>query len=891
MKKISLFSIFLLIIFCLIFSFGSFNKKTEAKFVKDQTPEEYYHIDKRVVRGGEQAFNIGSVIGPIASLAKKYCKDELDEDGNVVEEGYFRYYATSNYFRVEVDEESGYAVGQGKVIIHYEKKCPGYLAAKAFKNSGDVVATIKAKGQVKNDGMIHGTANISLKIPTLVSFTLNFTDSWTAQYTQSFVGPSIFLINIDRFGFKANFPITVPMQALASPQLIGFEIVKEEAMPFILAPDKKEMTSNGQDNQPITVAMEQKAILKNSKNDDTIDDSYEGGVENEEFVIRTKVEQVEIGGKKSEYKTPEKLIEGTCDNSSCNNLVLTTNKEGRASFVYAPPKIEDEEFLGAIVEFQAIHDKAQPKVDIKINPIGGVIEGKLVNINRSKFQYDVKANFYHPSGSGIKGESEDINAGTGDFLFKTKIPGRGYQIIFRPQCADCWEKKFTNLPYIIDLGNIVIGTLQDYEWEVKRDILAVFDKSGMRDLLGDFIDKIQFVYDETIEDDQYRDGVVYLSSEEYMMDANSSGWKETVYHEIFHGIHSHLAEHSWLYKRTKLGGKHEVWVESHERLAFDESLSHFFARLVMLNKGVGYTPSEDYSKKSVDSANGNKNGNITEGKITAFLVDYYKYKNLKPNEILGDLFNTMRSYGDIPGGGADKNTQTIAEWVLTKLWMNPTDYTLNALINKHNIRLDCIENIDWGKFTIVKSDMKGRRTEKERQESFEDKQKNTSSDETKNHNVSTGSNVGKNTTYKVQENTSYAIEENGQCELNNGTVVARNGGAINTTEARTISLGTVYSVTAKEDKTTVKVAKGEVEIINTETWESYIAEAGEEVDVYGDKIEPVKIFDPKADSEFKRSFTDYFYEYFSWINLLILAGIIVILIIILSIIKRVIKRK
>ena len=447
---------------------------------------------------------------------------------------------------------------------------------------------------------------------------------------------------------------------------------------------------------------------------------------------------------------------------------------------------------------------------------------------------------------------------------------------------------------MIDLGNVVLGTLQDYEWEVKRDVLAIFDKSGMRELLGDFLDNLEFKYDEKYED-HYESGVVYLSNQGYMTDANSPNWKETVYHEIIHGIHSHLGEHSWWYKRTKLGGKHEVWEESQERLAFDESLSHFFARLVMLNKGIGYESSDDYSTKSVDSTNTDKSGNITEGKITAFLVDYYKYKKgLTPSQILGDIFNTMRSYGEIPDG-AGKPTQTIAEWILTKLWMDPTDYTLNALMDKHNIKLDAIENIDWGSFTIVKSDMNGRRTDAERKKDPGENKQTTSSGQTKRYKVSKTKKVGKNITYKATGETAYVIENNGQCELESGKIVVRNGGAVNTKESRSIAVGTEYSVEALENKTIVKVSKGEVEVMNTKTWESYLAEAGEEVEVYGDEIELVSIFDPKAEPEFKRSFMDYFYEYFSWMNLIAavvgLIVLIIVLIIAIVVIKKIRKKR
>lgn len=855
---------------------------------KPQTPEEYYHIDTRVVLGGSEAFNIGKVISPIASIAKKYCKDKVDKEGNVIEEGYFRYSATTNYFRIEVDKESGYAIGQGNVVIHYEKKCPGYLAAKAFKDSGDIVVTVIAKGRVKGDGKIHGSANISLKIPTRIAFKLNFDSPWDAPYTLSFIGPSVFSINVDRFGFSADFPITVPIESLESPQLIEFEIVKEEGRPTFLAPAEKEMTADGEGSQAFTISMEQKAILKNKKNGDTIDDSYEGGVEGEEFVLKARVKQIKLGKDTPNYRDIDKL-KSSCDGLSCDNLSLTTDKEGKASFIYKPPKIEDEDFTGADVSFRAISSKGEPELKIKVYPAGGIIKGKLVSIHRQKFLEDVKAGLRHPAGSGIAVEKKDIKAGEGEFSFKTKISGRDYNLTLQPQCQGCLAKQYTNLPYIMDLGNIVLGTITDYEWEAKRDVLALFDKSGMREILGDFMDKLEFKYGEG---PSFKNGVVYLPSENFMMDANGALMRETIYHEIIHGVHSELAEHGWWYTATKLGGEHDVWVESHERLAFDEALSHFFARLAMLEKGDIYDSGENYSRRSIDSDNTNKNGNITEGKVAAFLLDYYKYKKLKPDQILGDIFQTMRSYGEIPGMGTEKPTQTIAEWILTKLWMDPTDYTLNALMNKHNIRLDTIEDIDWGRFTIVKSDMNGRRTEAERKKTIEERGQVVSSGKSKSYKADEGkSKVGKNTTYKAQENTSYVIEENGQCELDSGTVVARNGGAINTKEARTVAVGTVYLVTALDEKTIVKVAEGNVEIMNTKTWESYLAEAGEEVEIYDDKIEAVSVFDPKVEPDFDKSFMDYFYEYFSWMNLLVFGAGLAVLIIVLIIVIAIIKKK
>ena len=887
MKKITFLFLFLLISLGLVFSSGFFNKNTEAKLIKDQTPEEYYHIDERIVLGGDKAFNIGNAISPIASIAKKYCKDKVDEEGNVIEEGYFRYSATTNYFQVEVDKESGYAIGQGKVVIHYEKKCPGYLAAKAFKNSGDAVATINAKGKVGKDGMIHGTANISLKVPTLVSFKLNFSSPWEARYTLSFVGPSVFSINVAKFGFSADFPITVPIESLESPQLIEFEIVKEEGRPTFLPPINKEMTADGEESQTFTISMEQKAILINKKNKDIIDDSYEGGVEGEEFVLQTRVKQIKLNKDTPNYGDIDEL-KSTCDGSSCDNLSLTTDKEGKASFIYKPPKIEEEEFTGADVSFRAISSKGEPVLKIKVYPAGGIIKGKLVNLKGKKFDSDIKARLIYPSGTGEGPEDKEIKAGTGNFSFKTKIPVRGYKLMLVPSCEGCKRRIYGNLPYIIDLGNVLLGTIKDYEQGALNDIRNLFKGSGAEVLLGDFLDGITFNYEG--RGPEYDGGVVYLPSENFMMNANDPLTTETVFHEIFHGIHSALAEHGWIHKHFKLGGEHKMWEESSERVAWDEALSHFFPRLLMMAKGIGYE-SEDYRQRSIDSDNTNDNGNLVEGKIAAFLVDYYQYKKLTPSQILGDLYHTMRSYGDIPDG-AGRPTQTIAEWILTKLWMDPTDYKLNALMNKHNIKLDCIENIDWGSFTIVKSDMNGRRTEAERQKSLQNRQQRTSANQTKTHSVKTGSgDVGKNTTYRASGDTAYAVEDSGQCELDSGTIVARNGGAVNTAEARVIPAGTVYSVTALDGKTIVKVAKGEVEIMNTETWESYLAEAGEEVEIYGDKIVPVAVFDPKVEPEFKRGFMDYFYEYFSWMNLLILAGVIVVLIIVLLIIKKIIKKK
>ncbi len=889
MKKISIVFILFLISLGLIFSLGFFNINTEAKFVKDQTPEEYYHIKDRVVRGGEEAFNISSLIGSIASVARKHCKDEVDEEGNVIEEGYFRYHATTNYFRVEVDDESGYALGKGKVVIHYEKKCPGYFPAKAFKNSGDIVANISAKGKVGSDGMIHGTAWISIKIPTRIGFSVSFTDSWNAKYTQSFMGPSTFSVNINRFNIYADFPITIPSGIVQSPQLIGFEIEKQEAKPTILGLDNQEMIANGEDSQTITVAMEQKAILKNSKNGDTIDKSYEGGVMDEEFVIQTKVNQAQVGDKKGEYKHPEKLVNSACDNTSCDAVVLTTNKEGKASFVYSPPKIEDKEFLGATVIIQAIHDKGRPQAKIKVNPLAGIIEGQLVNINGRKFGSDVRVRLRYPQ--GVEGGPEDttIAANKGNFSFETKSPLRGYQLIFVPRCEGCKQRIYGNLPYIIDLGNVLLGTIDDYEQGVINDIQNLFKGSGMEELLGDFLGDISFNYEG--EGPYYAGETIYLPNENFMMDANDPQTMETVYHEIFHGIHSKLAEHGWIHTHFKLGGEHQMWEESSERVAWDEALSHFFPRLLMISKGIGYESAEDYSQRSIDSDNINDNGNLVEGKITGFLVDYYKYKNYTPQQILGDLYHTLRSYQDIDVVlHKERPAQTITEWILTKLYMDPTDYTVNALMNKHNIALDTVENIDWGKMTIVKSEINGRRTKAERERAIKEKEQTVDSGKTERHTVDKKG-AGKNTIYEAKENTTYAVEDNGQCELDKGTVVARNGGAVNTEQARTLPKGTVYSVTALDEKTIIKVAKGEVIVMNTNNWESYIAEAGEEVEVYEDKIESVAYFDPKVDPDFERSFMDYVYEYFSWINLLILAGGIIVLIIILIIIKKIIKKK
>ena len=143
-----------------------------------------------------------------------------------------------------------------------------------------------------------------------------------------------------------------------------------------------------------------------------------------------------------------------------------------------------------------------------------------------------------------------------------------------------------------------------------------------------------------------------------------------------------------------------------------------------------------------------------------------------------------------------------------------------------------------------------------------------------------------NTYYKPTPNSDMAILPNGQAELgDNSKVVAANGAAVNTHNSMNVGLGTLFSVETKGEKTIVKVAEGQVEIFNTNTWESYTAQPGEEVEVVGEEINKTALFDPKYDEDFQFGFLDWMYQYFNLINAGIVLGVIVILLIVLKIIK------
>lgn len=886
-KKTKILPLFIAFLFLLLV-FG-IEHELKAK-TTPQTPQEYYHINSRPVFQGQQAAKI-TAIKSIVNAAKKQCKDVLDDDGKVIEEGFFEYNFTTNYFAVEYDYESGYVIGDGKIVIHYKKKCPDSWTSKLFKNEGDVVMNISAKGRVRGKGAnakAYGNINVDLSIPTLIPFKMRFTDAWAPPCYRDHIGPFNISLNLEKFGLKTECPIHVKFNQVSSPdelKLIKFKILEEEPEVTFLPPARRALIANGQDKQTFTVHLKQKAILENEKNHDIIDDSYEGELEGIDFDLETTIDRLDS-------PTPIKNLEGTYQ-----GLPLKTNSQGKASFIYTAPRVEDKKFTGAIVNFIAQSSQGDVELSIDLKPMLGEIKGRLVDINGKVFKaLDVKASLKYPSMTVVQyppwfrkvptSLRQEIKAGQSDFVFNPVIPAeKGYALSLGVPLGQGYiPRNYQNLPSIIDLGNIIIARPEDYEKQAMDEVKKMLRKAGISDLVGDVLDNIRFEYTET-RGPEYKDGVIYLPNKEnFWRDANTESM-ETFYHELFHPIHSRLAELDWLHTAVHLGGEHKMWEESSEYVAFDEAISHFFGRLMMLNQNIGFRP-EDYSKISVSEGIADKNGNLVEGKITAFLVDYYKYSGLKPGEILKDFFSSMKTYRKLakPGGDMGHCTYTIAEWIMTKLYEDPTNYRINALLEKHKIDLDTMANLTT--FDLLKKSYENKRDKLEGNKPKE--KQTTKTGENKRHKTSPYGKVGKNTTHKIKPRSTYHFVS-GRAQLAEGKIEVRNGGAVDTTQAMVTDISTVYSVEALMNKTIVKVAQGKVEIMNRQTKEIYLAERGEKVEIYGDKIVTAAIFNPKTDPDFKRDLLDYFYEYFNWVNLMIGGGGLLVLIIIFLVIKK--KRK
>jgi len=664
--------------------------------------EKAFKIGERVVNRADTSLKIENELSSLATGIREYCQDEIDPaTGELISEGYFKYTIDKNTLKVEVDKETGYTIGEAHFSVSFSRKCPGLLGDSLLPKSGIVTGKLLFTGhKAERSNKIKGKYKFTADVPPKISSK----GTWSGEVSGDKVSGSFpITAGISKYKVTLDIPFSTNLSETTTDyQLIKFEVVesKKKKVNF-LEPYKVELKAEGLDEYQFTVKVANEAKLLNvvPKPSQTID-IIEAGVENESIKVQ-----------KDEFLpccelSPRDLEWGTIDNVT-TTLDLITDADGMARFTYKTPDIDEKKFKSGRVILQVLHKDGNPSAYITLQPQMGVIKGKLVTLDGKNFPEDVKLILKDPKN---KIEKTILKGGKGEFELETNVPENNYKLTIDPPTG-VTGRMIDSLPFNVDLGEIVIGSVEDYEKEVIRKTREFLKKSGISAFVNTSqLEDIEFVYDQVGEacsgaEACFKNGKIYLQSEKYWMEM-SNEHLETVYHEIFHGIHSFISydDVNWAQKlidqKNKYffglgtGGSHSMWEESkstlwklnNTELAFDEAISHFMANLMLKEQQQDYlgktmyqgfslfnmfgntgrtAPREDYYQlASVDSNNVNKDGSITEGKIVGFLLDYYQFKGMSNGEIMQDFFITLRDYG---GMNEKHSARDIRDWIVAKV--------------------------------------------------------------------------------------------------------------------------------------------------------------------------------------------------------------------------------
>jgi len=663
--------------------------------------EKAFKIDERVVNKADTSLDINNELNSLAAEIREVCQDEIDPaTGELISEGYFKYSVDTNNLRVEVDKTSGYTIGDGNFSISFSRKCPGLIGDKLLPNSGTVVGTIKFSGHKQKDSnKLSGSYRLSAKLPP----TIKTSGSWTGEVSDSKVSGVLKMeVGISKYTVDLVVPFSANLTDVKKEfRLIDFGVEAGETKVDILEPYKVELLADGEQSHEFSVRVFNQAKLVNKKNNNQIIELAEIGLEGENLKVKNPSFLVCCDG------LSHRDVEWGTINGETKQVEIKTDKDGLAKFNYLSPHIEHEKFSSGRVTLQVLHKIYNPKAYITLKPAAGKIRGELITFEGKKFPHDVKIEVVDPNG---KKEEKTLKGGTGKFVMITKTPKFGYQIRFKP--TELAGRMINNLNYDVDLGQIVIGTVEEYEKATIKNVREFLKAAGIDRFVGsDQLEAMEFVYDKVDEECGeakacYKDGKLYLESTNYWREL-SQDHLETIYHEIFHGIHSFIAydEVNWAqglidaknnyFFGLGKGKPHNEWEEcktplwklNNSELAFDEAISHFMAHLALHYQGKDYlrrtllqgnplfnmtedprhtAPRDDYWQlNSVAPQNANKNGSTTEGKIVGFLLDYYQFKGMKTEEVMQDFFITLRDY---QGMNDIHSARDINDWIVAKIY-------------------------------------------------------------------------------------------------------------------------------------------------------------------------------------------------------------------------------
>ncbi|MEA3355518.1 MAG: hypothetical protein U9Q63_03485 [Patescibacteria group bacterium] len=662
--------------------------------------EKAFKIGERVVNAAKTKVNIENELGSLAAGIRTVCKDEIEPaTGKVISEGYFRYTIDKNTLRVEVDKETGYVIGEGGFSISFSRKCPGLIGDKLLPKSGTVNGTIKFTGKKTGEGnRVRGKYKLTTDL-----LKINSKGYWTGEVSDDKLSGN-FPISVGVAKFKASLkvPFSTKLSGTKTEfDLIVFGVVEDDKKQVnVLKPYKVELKAEGKDEHEFTVMVANRAELHNTRTNEMIE-FKDTGVENESITVKQTdfVLCCEVTKKEIEWGTIDNLV---------TPVELVTDGEGKATFKYKAPDIDEKKFKTGRVIMQALHKDGNPRAYVTLEPQMGFISGKIVTLNGKSFPQDVKLILKDPHN---KVETTVLKGGKGNFELETVIPENNYKLSIDPP-SGVTGRVISNLAFNVDLGEIVVGTVEDYEKEVIRKTREFLEASGISAYVStDQLEKIEFVYDQVDSECGdavacYKDGKVYLQNKKFWGEL-SHEHLETIYHEIFHGIHSFIAydEVNWaqelIDQKNRIffglgkGRPHGMWDESktklwklnNSELAFDEAISHFMANLMLKEQGRDYlrkdlftgdsmfnlfgntggTADRDdfYQLKSVAPENVNKDGRITEGKIVGFLLDYYKFKGMSNGDIMQDFFITLRDYQQMNKKHAGRD---VNDWIIAKIY-------------------------------------------------------------------------------------------------------------------------------------------------------------------------------------------------------------------------------
>jgi len=224
-----------------------------------------------------------------------------------------------------------------------------------------------------------------------------------------------------------------------------------------------------------------------------------------------------------------------------------------------------------------------------------------------------------------------------------------------------------------EVGEIKIGTVAEYELDMKTSIMNMLIDSGIaRDDAVAYVSYIRFNYsgsNPSFEEvtPSLITGKLYGAN--YQISMNSQAYlndRETLYHEMTHAIAQKMFSDI-----APPSPDHNIYQIMSPTGAFDEGRAHFFAYLMLKRTGEYDAKNDQFlddkvigaiTRNKVDLKGGE--GAKVEGSVAAFLKDYYV--NIDPEMAWKDYIKTVNGCKETVG----HSCQTINEFINQKGFVN-----------------------------------------------------------------------------------------------------------------------------------------------------------------------------------------------------------------------------